>query len=115
MKGKQLAESCVGRHGEKGISQKDDYPSLAGQLTTYNYKQLHDYADNKRTHVFNELCSCWFVSLPSAQGKRSQAALDKAEVVVAKGNGKKIIPLCFTCHGSDGDGERQDIPGLAGQ
>lgn len=57
----------------------------------------------------------WLVSLPSAQGKQSRAALDKAEILVPKGNGKNIIPPCFTCHGSDGDGENQDLPALAGQ
>ncbi|MCK5189425.1 MAG: c-type cytochrome, partial [Methylococcales bacterium] len=43
-KGKQLAESCAGCHGEKGVSQMDAFPSLAGQLETYTYKQLRDYA-----------------------------------------------------------------------
>ena len=33
----------------------------------------------------------WFESLPSAQGKQSRAALDKAEILVAKGNGKKLF------------------------
>mgnify|MGYP000264603017 FL=1 len=126
-KGKQLAESCAGCHGEKGISQMDAFPSLAGQLATYTYKQLRDYAEDKRTHTLMNSVSAglneqesadlavWFQSLPAAEHKVKQQALEKAEVLVAKGNGKKIIPPCFTCHGSDGQGERQDIPALAGQ
>ena len=126
-KGKQLAESCSGCHGEKGISQMDAFPSLAGQLATYTYKQLRDYADNKRTHMLmNSVAeglseqdsadlAVWFESLPEAKNKVKIQKLEKAEVLVAKGNGKKIIPPCFTCHGSNGQGERQDIPGLAGQ
>jgi len=126
-KGKQLAESCMGCHGEKGISQMDAFPSLAGQLATYTYKQLRDYAEDKRTHTLMNSVSAglneqesadlavWFQSLPAAEHKVKQQALEKAEVLVAKGNGKKIIPPCFTCHGSDGQGERQDIPALAGQ
>jgi len=125
--GKQLAESCAGCHGEKGVSQMDDFPSLAGQLATYTYKQLRDYADGKRTHtLMNSVAegvseqesadlAAWFASLPEAQHKVKQQNLEKAEVLVAKGNGKKIIPPCFTCHGSNGQGERQDIPALAGQ
>lgn len=125
--GKQIAESCAGCHGEKGVSQMDAFPSLAGQLATYTYKQLRDYADDKRTHTLmnsvaaglNEQESAdlavWFASLPAAEYKVKMQTLDKAEVLVAKGNGKKIIPPCFTCHGSDGQGERQDIPALAGQ
>lgn len=126
-KGKQLAETCTGCHGEKGISQMDAFPSLAGQLATYTYKQLRDYADNKRTHMLMNSVAAglseqdsadlavWFASLPEAKNKVKIQDLDKAEVLVAKGNGKKIIPPCFTCHGGNGQGEKQDIPALAGQ
>lgn len=125
--GKQLAESCAGCHGEKGVSQMDAFPSLAGQLATYTYKQLRDYAEDKRTHTLMNSVSAglseqesadlavWFASLPAPEYNVKQQTLDKAEVLVARGNGKKIIPPCFTCHGGDGQGERQDIPALAGQ
>ncbi len=126
-KGKQLAETCIGCHGEKGISQMDAFPSLAGQLATYTYKQLRDYADNKRTHMLmNSVAvglskqesadlAVWFESLPEAKNKVKIQKLEKAGVLVAKGNGKKIIPPCFTCHGGNGQGEKQGIPALAGQ
>jgi cytochrome c553 len=125
--GKKLAETCTGCHGEKGISQMDAFPSLAGQLATYTYKQLRDYADEKRTHMLMNSVAAglnkqdsadlavWFESLPEAKNKGKKKNLEKAEVLVEKGNGKKIIPPCFTCHGSNGEGERQDIPALAGQ
>jgi cytochrome c553 len=125
--GKKLAETCAGCHGEKGISQMEGYPSLAGQLATYTYKQLRDYADDKRTHMLmNSVATglskqdsadlaVWFASLPEAKNKVKIQELEKAEVLVSRGNGKKIIPPCFTCHGSNGQGERQDIPALAGQ
>jgi len=126
-KGKELAGSCVGCHGEQGLSQVATFPSLAGQLATYTYKQLRDYADGKRSNaLMNSVAqglseqdaadlAVWFASLPRALNKGKQQNLEKAEVLVAKGNGKKIIPPCFTCHGADGEGERQDIPALAGQ
>jgi cytochrome c553 len=125
--GKQLAASCAGCHGEKGVSQMDAFPSLAGQLATYTYKQLRDYADGKRTHTLMNSVSAglseqqsadlavWFASLPEARHNTKKQKLEKAEVLVAKGNGKKIIPPCFSCHGSNGQGEKQDIPALAGQ
>ena len=125
--GKKLAETCAGCHGEKGISQMDGYPSLAGQLATYTYKQLRDYADDKRTHMLMNSVAAglseqdsadlavWFESLPEAKNKVKIQDLEKAEVLVSRGNGKKIIPPCFTCHGSNGQGEKQDIPALAGQ
>ena len=125
--GKKLAETCIGCHGERGISQMDAFPSLAGQLATYTYKQLRDYADNKRTHMLmNSVATglskqdsadlaVWFESLPEAKNKVKIQEFEKAKVLVARGNGKKIIPPCFTCHGSNGQGEKQDIPALAGQ
>lgn len=126
-KGKELATSCAGCHGEQGVSQVPNFPSLAGQLATYTYKQMRDYADNKRSNpLMNSVAAglseqdsanlaIWFASLPAPEYKGKKQDLDKAEVLVAKGNGKKIIPPCFTCHGSDGLGEKQDIPALAGQ
>jgi cytochrome c553 len=125
--GKKLAEPCTGCHGEKGISPIPDNPSLAGQLATYTYKQLRDYATGKREHMLmNSVAAglseqdaadlaAWFASLPAASFKGKVQELEKAEVLVSKGNGKKIIPPCFSCHGRNGEGEKQDIPALAGQ
>ncbi|MEE9355710.1 MAG: cytochrome c [Methylococcaceae bacterium] len=49
-KGKELAATCAACHGETGVSSMSGYPSLAGQLATYTFKQLRDYADNSREH-----------------------------------------------------------------
>jgi cytochrome c553 len=126
-KGKELAVSCAGCHGEQGVSQIANFPSLAGQLATYTYKQLRDYADGKRfSPLMNSVATglseqdsanlaVWFASLTAPEYNGKKQGLEKAVVLVEKGNGKKIIPPCFTCHGSDGMGERQDIPALAGQ
>lgn len=126
-KGKKLAETCVGCHGDKGISSVPNFPSLAGQLATYTYRQLRDYADGKRSNAMMSGTAqslseqdavdlaVWFQSLPAAQNPVAKQNLDKAVSLVAKGNGKKIIPPCSTCHGSEGQGEKQDIPALAGQ
>jgi cytochrome c553 len=59
-KGKELAESCKSCHGDKGQGMKDEtrdgetlpaIPALAGQIATYTYKQLRDYANGNRNHV----------------------------------------------------------------
>lgn len=128
-KGKKLAQTCAGCHGENGDSPIETYPSLAGQLATYTYKQLRDYADGKRTHMLMNSVSAglseqdsadlaaWFASLPAptAEAGKTGGKLDKAKRLVELGNGKKIIPACFTCHGSRGQGEKQNIPALSGQ
>lgn len=126
-KGEQLAQSCISCHGEKGISPAGMFPSLAGQTANYTYKQLRDYADGKRDNVMMSSIAkglseqdsadlaAWFQSLPSAINKPSQEDISKAEVLVQQGNGKKILPPCFTCHGASGEGQRMDTPALAGQ
>ena len=35
--------------------------------------------------------------------------------MVEQGDGKRIVPPCFVCHGANGQGEKMDIPALAGQ
>jgi cytochrome c553 len=128
-KGKELAQTCAGCHGKNGVSPIETYPSLAGQLATYTYKQLRDYADGKRTHMLMNSVAAglteqdsadlavWFASLPAPQADRNQKSgqLTQAKRLVEMGNGKKLIPPCFTCHGSRGQGEKQDIPALSGQ
>jgi len=135
-KGKELAESCKSCHGDKGQGMKEEtrddeilpaIPALAGQLATYTYKQLRDYFNGSRSHdqmtgVAKGLTeqdaadlAVWFSSLLAQGNKSSSQNLARAEKMVEQGDGKRILPPCFVCHGSKGQGEKQDIPALAGQ
>ena len=135
-KGKALAESCKSCHGDKGQGMKEEtrddetlpsMPALAGQLATYTYKQLRDYANGSRSHVqmtgvakgLSEQdaadLAIWFSSLPTQENQSSSQNLARAEKMVEQGDGKRILPPCFVCHGGKGQGEKQDIPALAGQ
>jgi len=135
-KGKELAESCKSCHGDKGQGMKEEtrddeilpaIPALAGQLATYTYKQLRDYFNGSRSHdqmtgVAKGLTeqdaadlAVWFSSLLAQGNKSSSQNLARAEKMVEQGDGKRILPPCFVCHGSKGEGEKQDIPALAGQ
>jgi cytochrome c553 len=125
-KGKELAKSCVGCHGEQGISVMPKTPSLAGQLATYTFKQLRDYAKDQRSNPIMSATAqglseqdsadlaMWFSSLKLATSSGGQTSA-KAEKMAEEGDGKRIIPPCFTCHGASGQGEKMDIPALAGQ
>jgi cytochrome c553 len=135
-KGKGLAESCKSCHGDKGQGMKEEtrdgetlpaIPALAGQLSTYTYKQLRDYANGSRSHdsmtgIAKGLkeqdaadVAVWFSSLPAQENKSGSRNLARAEKMVEQGDGKRILPPCFVCHGGKGQGEKQDIPALAGQ
>ncbi len=135
-KGKELAESCKSCHGDKGQGAKEEIrddetlpavPALAGQVANYTYKQLRDYSDGSRNHdsmtsIAKGLSeqdaadlAVWFNSLPMPQNKATAQDFSKAEKMVEQGDGKRILPPCFVCHGENGQGEKMDIPALAGQ
>jgi cytochrome c553 len=125
--GKELTAQCIGCHGEKGISPTPEFPSLAGQLATYLYKQLQDYKNGQRTHPlmtsiaagFSDQdmadMAAWYSSLPPPRNKAGNKDLKVAERLVFEGDGRRTLPPCYTCHGPKGQGEKMDIPALAGQ
>lgn len=134
--GKTLAAQCAGCHGEQGLGvaeavQDDEtlpaVPAIAGQVATYTYKQLRDYADGSRQHAQMQSIAqglnaqdtadlaAWFATLPRAASIANKQNLARAEHMVEAGDGKRLLPPCFVCHGSKGLGEKQDIPALAGQ
>ncbi len=126
-KGEQLAAACTGCHGGKGNSNIPHVPSLAGQLSTYLYKQLQDYADGSRdqfvmTPIAKGLSeqdkadlAAWFSRQAAVNSKLPKKDLKRAAVLVKDGDTKRTIPPCEVCHGSDGQGGKQSVPVLAGQ
>lgn len=135
-KGKNLAESCKACHGLRGegtpAETRDDesfpaIPALAGQNANYMFKQLRDYFNDDRsndtmTAIAKGLSeqdaadlAVWYASLllPKPTGKNQDVSA--AENMVEAGDGKRILPPCFVCHGANGQGEKIDIPSLAGQ
>lgn len=44
-KGEEKSQVCVACHGEKGISQQDNYPHLHGQRQTYLLRQMRTFRD----------------------------------------------------------------------
>ncbi len=135
-KGKILAETCQSCHGSKGegiaAENRDGevlpaIPALAGQVANYTYKQLRDYFNDSRNNssmsgIAKGLSeqdaadlAAWFASLALPENKAARPPSAKAETMVSQGDGKRILPPCSTCHGSRGQGEKMDIPALAGQ
>lgn len=135
-KGKNLAESCKGCHGERGEGTKAEtrdgetipaIPVLAGQVANYTYKQLRDYFNDDRandtmTSIAKGISeqdaadlAVWYASLSAPKPTGNDKNLPAAEKMVTEGDGKRILPPCFVCHGANGQGEKLDIPSLAGQ
>jgi cytochrome c553 len=126
-KGRELASTCAACHGEIGISSTPAYPSLAGQLSTYLFKQMQDYADNSRDNpLMNGIAkslskqdmadlAAWFASQPAPPASEGAEALAQAETLVTQGDNERLLVPCEVCHGNNGEGQKLDIPALAGQ
>lgn len=126
-KGQSLSESCSGCHGERGISTSQAFPSLAGQLPTYIYKQLQDYSAGQRqnsmmTPIAKSLSqqdaadlAAWFGAQTPAFQSANPIAYEQAEKLVKNGDNQRILPPCEVCHGGNGQGQTVDIPALATQ
>jgi cytochrome c553 len=105
-KGKELAANCAGCHGAEGVSSAPANPHLAGQAADYTYKQLKDYKDGTRANALMQA----MVSALSDQDMADLAAFyanqtlpgqggaAPAPELVRRGDGKRLIPSCNSCH-----------------
>jgi cytochrome c553 len=124
--GQTKAAGCAGCHGAEGVSPSPNYPSLAGQVAAYTFKQLKDYQDGTRSDSplmaglvaglsdqdMADLAAFYAGKpLPAPKGSTDGSADDLAAGV----GGMRQIPPCDTCHGRKGEGKIVDIPALAGQ
>jgi cytochrome c553 len=126
-KGKQLAETCGACHGNGQQEVAGAFPYLQGQLATYLYKQLKDYKDGSRGNaIMAGLVSglsdqdmadlaAWYSQQPVPAGAKNVLPHEAAGQLVSRGDSKRILPPCQSCHEPNGKGQRIDVPGLAGQ
>ncbi len=118
---------CVRCHGEAGVVEADaEEPNIAGQPASYAYKQLKDYQDGKREHrrmkramkkieTDQQLAdlAAYYQSLgrPLRAGKVNGVAVE----LVEKGDPKRLVRACNSCHGRDGNGGMYEFGALAGE
>lgn len=110
------AHDCGSCHGPEGIAPTPYWPSLAGQLPTYLYKQMKDYQDGTRKDpimqaVARELndrtmadMAAYYASLPIPASDVSPSGTAEAEHLVKIGDGPRLISGCRNCHGRNGEG-----------
>jgi len=131
VRGQQLSGQCASCHGSEGTSPSPNWPSLAGQLPTYLYKQIKDYKDGKRQDALMSALvanlsdqdmadlAAYYASVALPPGK--PGGDETATLLVEMGDGPRLIPSCNSCHGRSGQGNRvleRDIatmPALTGQ
>lgn len=126
-KGKQLVASCAGCHGPEGISPSPMYPHLAGQRADYAYKQLRDYKDGTRANAIMGAMvaslsdqdmadiAAFYAELPLTTKAAGSSQTADVPTLVRKGDGKRLIPSCASCHQSPGNLKNHGVPILNGQ
>jgi cytochrome c553 len=129
VKGKTRSELCQGCHGEFGLSFEDMIPNLAGQYADYIAKQLRNFQTGERKHqimsamaqTVNDVAltdiAAYFSSQERMQGNGG-GSNPVAVNLFTKGDAKRGIPPCMSCHGKNGKGQAPNVsayPVIGGQ
>lgn len=121
VRGQKLNGDCAACHGEKGIAETPDVPTLAGQNALYLYKQLQDHKSSLRASpIMGEAVASlsdrdmaslavFYSRLKPPPGAERSAPAAVAKLV-SLGDGSRLIPACDSCHGPRGAGN----PGFYG-
>lgn len=130
VKGKKLNGDCVACHGENGVADTPDVPTLAGQDPLYTYKQLQDYKSKLRASPIMgeavadlkdqdmaDLAVFFALQKPPAGGLPRRSPPPAVAKLVSMGDGARLIPACDACHGVRGAGNPgfYGIPSLQNQ
>lgn len=117
-------QKCKKCHGDTGISDEDDTPSIAGHPAAYNFKQMIDYQQGTRDEKTMRKkvaklsaqdiadMSAWYAKQTP---EKSQSGGKKPPKLVTEGDKKRLLIACNTCHGKNGEGYGYEAPALTGQ
>ena len=122
--GKRLVEaSCVGCHGNAGVSTTTGIPHVAGQRPAYLYVELKAYragqrGDNPMANAVKFLnddalmkAAAYYANQEPAQPAANAKAAPSPDPVAA---GKAAAAPCSGCHGEGGVSRIAGMPNLAG-
>lgn len=126
--GRTKSATCAACHGVDGNSMTPDWPSLAGQHSTYIVRQLKAFKSGDRVAVAMKP----FADMLTEQDMADVAAYFAAQKPVPKGADPALVNLgqqiyrggvpqrgiaaCIACHGPSGDGNPlAAYPRLSGQ
>ena len=125
-KGQKLMKSakCKKCHMADGISEDTDDPNIAGMSATYLFKQMKDYQDETRSEkgmikamrgLSDQDISDLAAYYASQEMLPAEYATEQVPVLVHKGDPKRMVRACNSCHGQNGEGGEYDMPALVGQ
>jgi cytochrome c553 len=120
--GKEKAEACAGCHGDNGISQTENIPSLAGQQDQFTQWQLVFFRGGARKNelmqpiaeqITNDdvrVLGAYFASLPPPKDSKPDDNPDLSKKGAQAAAGRR----CASCHGDSFAGTKA-VARLAGQ
>ncbi len=126
--GESLARrhDCKKCHGETGISDENDTPSIAGQARPYSFKQMVEYKNKVRQEKtmvkkmrelsyqdIADLAAFYEMQKPEDSVIRNQSTA--APKLVSEGDHSRFLIACAKCHGQWGEGIGFEVPAIAGQ
>lgn len=131
-RGEKLHHSlfCASCHGDQGIAPTANWPHLAGQKPIATFKALLDYQQGIRSGtesadlmkdasegvtIQNMADLAAFYARQHLNVDLERNPLPLAQVLVRRGDSKRLITPCASCHGAAGQGGRFEAGSLAGQ
>ncbi len=128
-RGEALAkeEKCSKCHGDAGVSDDSVDVNIAGLMSSYAYKQLKDFKDEKRdsrdmlksVRNLDEQqmadLAVYYAGLPSAKPGPKKELTPELYKLVYKGDPERLLKACVACHGRKGNGGQFDHPRINGQ
>ncbi|MCE2680962.1 MAG: cytochrome c [Burkholderiales bacterium] len=128
----QRTQACVSCHGNEGkASAEGFYPRIAGKPEAYLFNQLIHFREGQRSHatmnyLVENLSDAYLLEIaryfsnlhpPYASPVKAQVSekvFKRGEQLALKGDEKKDIPACVSCHGNSLTGLSPVMPGLIG-
>ena len=120
-------QKCAKCHGDTGIAEDDETPSLAGQVASYTYKQLVDYKVKERDERtmykrakklsrqdMADLAAFYAMQEPEPRASLKQSRLAVPQLVTQGDLSRYLLP-CGVCHGENGEGYGWEGPAISGQ
>ena len=126
--GRAKSATCAACHGLDGNSVTPDWPSLAGQHTTYIVRQLKAFKSGDRVAVtmkpFADMLTdqdmadvaAYFASQKPVPKGADPALVNLGQQIYRGGVPQRGIAACIACHGPSGDGNPlAAYPRISGQ
>jgi cytochrome c553 len=115
--GEQKSGSCVGCHGQNGISNNAQWPNLAAQQSTYLVNQLIAFKSGYRSNPMMQSLAANLSNEDMDNLAAYFSSQKSAKIVTGAGlvkSGEASASMCLGCHGQTAEGNGQ-FPRLAGQ